>query len=103
MIKKISYDLLKLNINITLQKNENDLYRNKTYKELLNSIKEIDFIKQIKWYYNNEIGEEKTKVLNFKEEYFNNLNRIKFNVFEEFYCWRIYELFFGIVIKNIIK
>ena len=103
LIKKISYDLLKLNINITLQKNENDLYRNKTYKELLNSIKEIDFIKQIKWYYNNEIGEEKTKVLNFKEEYFNNLNRIKFNVFEEFYCWRIYELFVGIVIKNIIK
>ena len=101
--KKIAYDLVKLNINITLKKYENDLSENKTYKELLNSIKEIDFIKQIKWYYNNEIDKEKTKLLDFKDEHFENLNRIKFNVLEEFYCWRIYELFFGILIKNIIK
>ena len=62
-----------------------------------------DFKAKFKNYYNNEIDKEKIKVLDFKDEHFENLNRIKFNVLEEFYCWRIYELFFGILIKNIIK
>ena len=99
---KIIYDLQKLNLNIVLKKNEKSFIESKNYKALLNIINKIDLKNIIKTHYENEFSSETKKVFNLKDEHFETSNSNKFKVLEEFYCWIIYEMFFNILIDNIL-
>ena len=102
LINKIIYDLRKLNINIDVKNNEKSFIESDGYKALCSIIKNIDLTEKIYLYYIYDFCEWTRDILNLKEEHFKNLNDNKFKVFEEFYCWRLYELFFNILIEKIV-
>ena len=99
---KIIYDLGKLNLNIKVKNNEKSFSESESYNNLLNIINNIEFVKEIQTYYKYDLSQEIKDVLGIKDEHFENLNKNKFNVFEEFYCWRLYEMFFNLLIENIL-
>ena len=102
MKNKIIYDLGKLNLSIKVKKNEKSFSESQSYKDLLNIISNIDLGGQVKSYFNYDFTLEVKQILGIKDEHFKNLDKNKFNVLEEFYCWRLYEMFFNILLENIL-
>ena len=99
---KIIYDLGKLNLNIKVKNNEKSFSESESYNNLLNIINNIKFKTKIQTYYNYDLSQGVIDVLGLKDELIENLDKNKFNVFEEFYCWRFYEMFFNILLENIL-
>ena len=100
---KIIYDLKKLNLDIKVKNDEKSFFESNSYKALLNIIDSIDLEKRIKSYYSLSFSKETKEVLGLKDEHFESLAKNKFNVLEEFCCWRLYEMFFDKLLENIIS
>ena len=100
MIDKIKYDLAKLNLKITCKNENKRLIDNKTYNDILNFIKNLNIVDAIKSKYNTIFTKETKEILGLKDDHFINLNKNKVNVFDQFCCWKIYEMLFNLVAEN---
>ena len=100
LIDKIKYDLAKLNLRIICKKETKRLIDDKVYNNILNYIKKLDIVEPIKSEYDTAFTEETKEILNLKDRHFINLNKNKVNVFDQFCCWKIYEMFFDLVAEN---
>ena len=94
---KIKYDLAKFNLRITCKKENKRLIDNKIYNDILNFIKKLNIVDPIKSRYNTIFSKETKELFGLKDDHFINLNKNKVNVFDEFCCWKIYEMFFNLV------
>ena len=83
---KIEYDLKKLNYNINFKKNDNDITINENYQNLIKVMEEMNIASTIKEEYNSIISEKTKKIINIKDEHFENLNKNKTKVFSQFFC-----------------
>ena len=89
----------KLNFSINFKKEENSSINDENYKEILKIVEKMNIAQTLKNSYNRIISEKTREMINLKDIHFENLNRNKTKVFDQFFCWEIYKYFFDLIAK----